>query len=404
VVWWVPLGLIAGGHDQGHDQISASRAAQDQAQPRASRATLHQRQETIASRAILHQRQETIDIPRGAQWIKLNHANAGLFRVCYSPDALRCLARAMERGELQTGDVVGILNDTVALVVSGYVRTSVLLDLLGSFAMAAGDSYVVWQIIGAFLENLNQTWAELAPPAVCARIVRLARSLFGPKAAALGWAHRADDGPLVARLRSISIPRAGWAGDPLVVAQACQLFDELYAHPDECDRRPFHHDFTASVLEIAVRSGPPINHARVREMYENSQRWSLSEDQRMAALGAMASAPSAAQKTATLEYAMSDAVLPQDLNIVVGYMVAAAAADSAGKHVLWHWFAANYARVVARLGESSALLGHVVGAVVGSFATYEMADAVEAWFRDKPTAAFDRMLPQSLEFVRVRAA
>ncbi|KAJ1800770.1 hypothetical protein LPJ59_000829 [Coemansia sp. RSA 2399] len=375
VVWWVPLGMISADIDNGR-----------------------------RSRAVMHQRQETVDIPRNVRWIKLNHANAGLYRVCYSAEALQRLAQAMERGELQTGDVVGILNDTVALVISGYVRTSALLDLLGSFVKAAGDSYVVWQIVGAFLENLNQTWIERARPGICAEIVRLARSMFGPKAAALGWAHRTDDGPLVARLRSISIPRAGWAGDPLVVAQACQLFDELYSHPEESDRRPFHHDFTASVLEIAVRSGPRSNHARVCEMYENSQRWNLSEDHRMAALGAMASASANDLKLATLEYAMSDKVLPQDLNIVIGYMVAAAATDSSNRQVLWQWFTANYQRIVARLGESSALLGHIVGAVIGCFSTNEMADCIEAWFGDKRTAAFDRMLPQSLEFVRVRAA
>ncbi|KAJ1662522.1 hypothetical protein IW140_003841 [Coemansia sp. RSA 1813] len=375
VVWWVPLGMISADINNGR-----------------------------RSRAIMHQRQETLDIPHSVRWIKLNHANAGLYRVCYSPEALQRLARAMEHGELQTGDVVGILNDTVALVVSGYVRTSTLLDMLGSFTKAAGDSYVVWQIIGAFLENMNQTWADRASPAECVQIVRLARSLFGPKAAALGWAHRTDDGPLVARLRAISIPRAGWAGDPSVVAQACQLFDELYSHPDESDCRPFHHDFTASVLEIAVRSGPRSNYARVREMYEHSQRWHLSEDQRMAALGAMACAPADDMKMETLEYAMSDKVLPQDLNIVIGYMVTSAAADTGNRQVLWRWFSANYQRVVARLGESSALLGHVVSAVIGNFSTNTMADCIEAWFCDKRTAAFDRMLPQSLEFVRVRAA
>ncbi|KAJ2660451.1 hypothetical protein IWW48_002915 [Coemansia sp. RSA 1200] len=393
VVWWVPLGLLVSSNSSSGSDIDSSDSY---------------------SRAAMRQRCECVNIPHNVRWIKLNHANAGLFRVSYSEAALQRLALEMERGgdELQTPDVVGILNDLVALVVSGYARTSALLGMLGSFARAAGDSYMVWQIIGAFLESLHQTWAARAPPSVRKCIVDLTRTLFAPKAAALGWAHRAADGPLIARLRSIAIPRAGWAGDAAVVAEACRLFDELYAHADNfCEPPPFHHDFTAAVLEIAVRSGPSKNHARVREMYENSQRWRLSEDQRMAALGAMACAPAANLKIATLDYAMSDRVLPQDLNIVIGFMVSPAAAAAAGdestantKLVLWNWFTANYQRIVARLGENSALLGHLVGAVVSGFATCEMADCVEAWFADKRTAAFDRMLPQSLEFVRVRAA
>ncbi|KAJ2691976.1 hypothetical protein GGH99_002034 [Coemansia sp. RSA 1285] len=398
VVWWVPLGLLVSNSSKN----SSSKSGNDIDNTDGY------------SRAAMRQRCECVNIPHSVRWVKLNHANAGLFRVSYSEAALRRLALEMERGggELQTPDVVGILNDLVALVVSGYARTSSLLGMLGSFARAAGDSYVVWQIIGAFLESLHQTWAARAPPFVRKCIVNLTRALFAPKAAALGWAHRAEEGPLIARLRSIAIPRAGWAGDAAVVAEACRLFDELYARNDDCcESPPFHHDFTAAVLEIAVRSGPSENHARVREMYENSQRWRLSEDQRMAALGAMACAPAADLKIATLEYAMSDRVLPQDLNIVIGFMVSPAGAAIAGdesiastKLVLWRWFTANYQRIVARLGENSALLGHLVGAVVSGFATCEMADCVEAWFADKRTAAFDRMLPQSLEFVRVRAA
>ncbi|KAI9502398.1 aminopeptidase 2 [Coemansia spiralis] len=368
VVWWIPLGMIS-----SHSPCDKP------------------------CNSVMHERQAAFDIPGGsvADWVKLNYDNAGLYRVCYSREALRRLANAITNGELRSVDVVGILNDMVALVISGYLRTSALLDMIDAFQTVNG--YVVWQIIGFFIESLHLTWADRSE-AVRQQILQLCQSLFGPKAAALGWTHRADDGPLVARLRAISIPRAGWSGDTTVISQACQLFAEFYDNPDH---KPFHHDFTASVFEIAVRSGPRENHARVREMYEHSQRWHLSEDHRMAALGAMSCTSDDVLREETLEYAMTDKVLPQDLNIVIGFM---SSADCRSKHVLWRWFGKNYQRIVARLGESSALLGHVVSTVIGDFATCEMANEIQAWFSDKHTAAFDRMLPQSLEFIRVRAA
>ncbi|KAJ2699403.1 hypothetical protein FB645_005343 [Coemansia sp. IMI 203386] len=367
VVWWVPLAMISS--ETGGKVVHKT----------------------------LQTRNACVEIPGGSDvaWVKLNAANAGLYRVCYSAEALSRLAGAVARGELGTVDVVGILNDMVALVVSGYMRTSVLLDMIGSFG-SVGE-YVVWQIIGVFLEGMYLTWADHEQD-MRANIKSLSRSLFGPKAASLGWTHRADDSPLVARLRAISIPRAAWAGEPSVIEQACQLFLDFYNNPDA---KPFQHDFTASVFEIAVRNGPPENHSRVREMYENSQRWRLSEDHRMAALGAMSCSRDKQVMWDTLEYAMTDKVLPQDLNIVIGFMVTS---DHRSKHVLWKWFCENYQRVVNRLGECSALLGHVVGTVINDFATKEMAQAVESWFADKRTMAFDRTLPQSLEFIRVRAA
>ncbi|KAJ2378021.1 hypothetical protein IW150_001048, partial [Coemansia sp. RSA 2607] len=366
VVWWVPLAIISSTTTK----------------------TVH---------TTLQTRHGSMEIPGGsaATWVKLNTSNAGLYRVCYSPEALRRLGVAISKGSLSTVDVVGILNDMVALVISGYLRTSVLLDMIESFK-SVGE-YVVWQIIGVFLEGMHLTWADRSE-IVRVKIKELSRSIFGPKAAALGWKHRPEDGPLVARLRAISIPRAAWAGEPAVIAQACDLFIDFYENPD-C--KPFQHDFTASVFEIAVRNGPPENHARVKEMYEHSHRWNLSEDHRMAALGAMSCSPDKNVMWEALEYAMTDHVLPQDLNIVIGFMVTA---NYHSKHILWRWFSQNYQRVVDRLGECSALLGHVVGTVIGDFASEEMAATIETWFADKHTTAFDRTLPQSLEFIRVRAA
>ncbi|KAJ2807919.1 hypothetical protein H4R20_001081 [Coemansia guatemalensis] len=371
VVWWVPLGLI-------------------------SSETATESGDCVVHEA-LTERSGSVSIPGGsaARWFKLNYDNAGLYRVRYSRTALQRLARAIKQGELRTVDVVGILNDMVALVTSGYIHTTALLDMVESFQSVSG--YVVWQILGYFIESLYLTWANRSDY-LRERIRSMARTLFAPKAVELGWTHRAEDGPLVARLRAISIPRAAWAGDPDIIAHACKLFSDFYEHPDD---KPFHHDFTASVFEIAVRSGPPENHDRVRQMYENSQHWHLSEDHRMAALGAMSCTRDQKLMWKTLEYALSDKVLPQDLNIVIGFMVSS---NYESKHVLWRWFCKNYQRVVERLGECSALLGHVVGTVIGEFATATMANEIEAWFADKHTAAFDRTLPQSLEFIRVRAA
>ncbi|KAJ2908935.1 hypothetical protein GGI21_002388 [Coemansia aciculifera] len=372
VLWWVPLGLVSS----------------------ACASPVH---------AVLHSRSGEFAIPGSpsADWIKLNHNNAGLYRVRYSRDALRRLAEAAAApvSPLPTADVVGILNDAVALAISGHVPTSAVLDMIAAFRKRSPE-FVVWQILGLFLESLHQTWADRGPPALRERIRALARALFAPHAAALGWDHRSGDSPQVARLRAISIPRAAWAGDKLVIAQALAHFECFYGAPAE--PKPFHHDFTASVLEIAVRCGPDANHARVRDMYEHSSRWKLSEDHRMAALGAMACSTNPEYMWQTLDYALSDHVLPQDLNIIMGFMVTVA--DYRSKHVLWRWFKINYQRLVARLGDASALLGHVVATVVGDFATPELANDVEAWFADKHTAAFDRTLPQSLEFIRVRAA
>ncbi|KAJ1965155.1 hypothetical protein GGI12_000965 [Dipsacomyces acuminosporus] len=369
VLWWVPLGI-------------ATSATNDA---------------SSISHAILDTRKAVFSIPGGqdAEWFKLNYDNAGLFRVCYSPQALRRLSSAIKNCELRTIDIVGILTDMIAMVTSGYTRTSELLDMMDAFQSA--NQYVLWQIISLYLESMYLTWADESE-SLRQRILAFARAMFSPLANSLGWSHRSDDGPLLARLRAISIPRSGWAGDPIVIREACKLFDEFYSCPES---RPFHHDFTSSVFEIAVRSGPPRNYDKVREIYEHSDKWRLSEDHRMAALGALACTADPDRMWETLDYSMTDNVLPQDLNIVMGFMVSS---NYHSKHVVWKWFTANYQLIFDRLGEASALLGHVVKTAIGDFSTFEMADTIEQWFSDKQTAVFDRTLPQALEFIRIRAA
>ncbi|KAJ1956831.1 hypothetical protein EC988_001145, partial [Linderina pennispora] len=368
VEWWIPLGIAS----------SSEKSA------------------CVVSHDILEARSGVFDIPTGthSRWFKLNYDNAGLYRVCYSRSAQRRLAVAIKNNELRTVDVVGILTDMIALVASGYAHTSELLDMMESFQSV--NEYVVWQIISLYVESMYMTWADESDD-LRQRILSFARSVFSPLAATLGWSHREGDSALEARLRAISIPRAGWAGDTLVISQACHLFEKFYNNPDN---KPFHHDFTSSIFEIAVRSGPPHNYDRVKEMYENNAKWHLSEDHRMAALGAMACTSDCDRMWETLDYALSEHVLPQDLNIVIGFMVSA---NHHSKHVVWKWFTANYQRILDRLGECSALLGYVVKTTVGDFCTLDMADTIEDWFKNKQTAAFDRSLPQALEFIRIRA-
>lgn len=369
-VWWVPLGIIS------------SHTLKDE-----------------PDHTALCQRQSTIDIPGGtkARWFKLNCENAGLYRVCYSKEALARLSIAIQNKELRAVDTVGILNDMVALVTSGYTRTSVLLDMIAD-CFSQINEYSVWQIISCFLEALHTVWAD-RNPTVRGQICQLISNLFSPMATELGWTHRAGDTPQQSRLRSISVPRAGWAGNQTVIGEACQLFEQFYNNPQ--DDKPFHHDYTTSIFEIAVRSGPSQNHARVKEMYENSQRWRLSEDHRLAALGAMGCTGDEDQMRETLTYALSDHVLPQDLNIIIGFMVTA---NFQSKRVLWRWLCQNYDNIVDRLGECSALLGIVVTSVIGDFSSAGMATEIETWFVDKRTAAFDRSLPQCMETIRVRDA
>ncbi|KAJ2831765.1 hypothetical protein GGI24_001467, partial [Coemansia furcata] len=78
-----------------------------------------------------------------------------------------------------------VLNDAMTLAVSGHVSTSAVLDMVAAF-QARPPEFVVWQILGMFLESLHQSWANRSPPTLCEHIRSLARALFAPPSRRFG--------------------------------------------------------------------------------------------------------------------------------------------------------------------------------------------------------------------------
>jgi puromycin-sensitive aminopeptidase len=61
---------------------------------------------------------------RGAEWVKFNSGQSGVYRVQYSPTLLKKLLPAIASNSLDAVDRLGIQNDAFALAQSGHISLS----------------------------------------------------------------------------------------------------------------------------------------------------------------------------------------------------------------------------------------------------------------------------------------
>jgi puromycin-sensitive aminopeptidase len=61
---------------------------------------------------------------KGAEWIKFNSGQSGVYRVQYSPTLLKKLIPAIASNSLEAVDRLGIQNDAFALAYAGHISLS----------------------------------------------------------------------------------------------------------------------------------------------------------------------------------------------------------------------------------------------------------------------------------------
>jgi aminopeptidase 2 len=99
---------------------------------------------------VLRTKEATIDLPLKSSdgFFQLNANETGVYHVAYTPERLEKLGQSLSKGLLSVSDRIGLVADTGALSMSGYVKTSNLLSFLKNFAKE--DKYMFVQNIFYF--------------------------------------------------------------------------------------------------------------------------------------------------------------------------------------------------------------------------------------------------------------
>ncbi|KAF9174875.1 hypothetical protein BGX20_009365 [Mortierella sp. AD010] len=322
------------------------------------------------------------------RWYKFNMEQTGFFRVSYPSKTLDLLGQTFGTAQLSAVNRVGLLTDVAALVTSGIAPTSSFLTLLKYFEDE--QDYMVWAEVSIRLQELLAVWLEQPEP-IMNGLKEVQRRLFTKIVKRLGWEFPEGEDPSTGNLRAVAIRFAGRAGDPDIVAEARRRFRSFMKDRDMTAISP---DLRFPVFEIVLRSTQGV------EEYEdivNYYRETFVPAEKMVALSVLGYGNSQELVRRTLALAMSPEVRTSDILSAIATL----RSSVIGRAELWNFMRHHWDVLYERHFGDIGFLDYFVSLSIESFSTLERYHEVQAFFANKDTSAYDRILATCLEGIRM---
>ncbi|KAL7629251.1 Aminopeptidase 2 mitochondrial [Parahypoxylon ruwenzoriense] len=318
-------------------------------------------------------------------FFKLNANHTSIYRTCYTPERLTKLGLSAKEGLLSVEDRAGMIADAGALAVSGYQKTSGVLNLLKGFDTE--KSFVVWSEIIARVATVQSAWV-FEDTAVKNGLEAFVKELISERAHKLGWAFSEKDGHVEQQFKAMLFGAAGMAGDEKIIAAAKEMFSKYMGG----DKSSIHPNIRGSVFSMALKYGGKDEYDKVLDFFRKSS----NSDERNTALRCIGRAKDPALIKQTLDLVLSDEVKSQDL-----YLPASGLRSHAeGIEALFSWLTEKWPEIYQRLSGNPPILGSMVTICTSSFAKPEQLEKVEAFFKDIDTKNFAQPLAQSKDAIR----
>ncbi|KAI0817898.1 peptidase family M1-domain-containing protein [Xylaria sp. FL0064] len=316
---------------------------------------------------------------------KLNANHTSIYRTLYSPERLTKLGQAAKEGKLTVEDRAGMLADAGALAVSGYQKTSGVLNLLKGFDTE--DSFVVWSEIIARVATVQSAWL-FEDQAVRDGLEAFVKELVSERAHKLGWTFTDKDGHIEQQFKGMLFGAAGMAGDKEIIAAA----QDMFAKYKGGDSSAIHPNVRGSVYGMVLKYGGKEEYDDLLKIYTSS----TNTDERNTILRCLGRAKDPELIQRTLDLALSNEVKSQDIYLPTSGL----RSHAEGVEVLFKWLTEKWPEVYKRLSGNPPILGSMVTICTSSFTKPEQLERVEKFFKDIDTKSFDQPLAQSKDAIR----
>lgn len=354
-LWWVPVGLKTG------EPAKVIHSA------------LQQKEDTI---------REVDD-----EFYKINAEQNGFYRTNYPPQRLVKLAAAREK--LSTEDRVGLIGDAAALSISGDATTPALLSFVEGFQQE--KSYVVWAQIAASLAKVRAVYSSNKQ--ISDALKRFTLKLCSPAAEKVGWEFAPDEDYLTGMLRKLLLAMAAGAGHEGIISTGKEKFEAWKGG----DSKAINQNLRAIVLNMASSNGGKEEY----ETIKNEYRQTTSTDGKEICLVAMGRNKDPALARDLLNFVLSDEVPVQDCHN--GPM--AVAGNNYTRPEVWKFLQAEWDGKLKKVRSSATVvLDRWIKSGLNQFSEKEVGKEIQAFFKDKDTAGFDRSLAQVADNIEANAA
>ncbi|KAI0483133.1 peptidase family M1-domain-containing protein [Xylariaceae sp. FL0804] len=336
----------------------------------------------------LSEREGTYSVP-DLDFFKLNADHTSIYRTSYTPERLAKLGQSAKEGKLTVEDRAGMIADAGALAVSGYQKTSGVLNLLKGFDTE--ESFVVWSEILARVGTVRSAWV-FEDKSVKEGLEAFVKELVSERAHKLGWEFSEKDGHVEQQFKAMLFGAAGMAGDKEILAAAKEMFNKYAAG----DKSAVHANIRASVLSMALKYGGQEEYDAVIKIFRNAKN-AEERNTTLRVLG-QAKAPELMQRT--LDLSLSSEVKSQDIYLPISGL----RSHAEGIEALFNYLTENWAEIHKRLGGNANILGSVVTICTSSFVKPEQLARVEKFFEGVDTTMFDQTLAQSKDAIRSKTS
>ncbi len=325
-------------------------------------------------------------LPEARDWIKVNAGQSGFCRVNYAPEEWDRLRRAVEAGELEPRDRLGLQNDAYALTRAGYLPATSFLELTAAYA-GEGDATVLRTIA----ESLMGFEALIADEPYLSRFDDYVRTLFRPIAAKGGWEPRPGEGHLDAIRRSTVLARLGHHGDPKVLLEAQIRFRRYQKDPAS-----LHPNLRAVVYGLVAQEADKATYEALWDL----QRKAVLNEEKVRLLVALTKTKRKELLQETLARSLTDEVRSQDaVPVITGVAIAW---PGVGRDLAWSFVQENWDELYRRYSPSGFLIRRLVQ-IHEAFTDLGRKREIEAFFRAHPAREVQRTVKQVSEKIRVNA-
>lgn len=322
--------------------------------------------------------------PRPDEWVKLNSAHTGFFRVYYEAKELLKFKPAVFEKKISVADRIELCDDAYALTRSGYYSGGFLLDFLSAYKKET--ELRVWQVLLPRLDAVSLLVAgeSYAKPLEC-----YTRNILSGISSRVGWIEQPDDTHHTKMLRGMVLGALGRAGDFGTVAFAKEKFEAFVKSHDSLSP-----NLRRAVYSIIAAYGNGEMHDTIRQLY---QKFTLQEEQ-MRLLGSLTDFRNPELLLKTLKFLISGEVRSQDVYPALRSI----ATNPVGRDLTWKFVKDNW-DAFRKMYEKGKLLGRVIDAVCKPLASFEDEADVKSFFTAHPVSEATRTIEQVLESIRVNA-
>ena len=322
--------------------------------------------------------------PSPQDWVKVNAAQTGFYRVNYSLEEWDRLRAAIEGLDLPPADRLGLQNDAYALVRAGYIPATTFLSLAEAYRNE--QDATVWGDLSA---NLHALESLLFDEPHLTQFYPFARELYRKIVQRVGWDARPGEGHLDALLRSTVLGQIGAYGDTQVLAEAQSRFARYLENS-----AALHPDLRSIVFGLVAQEGNQTTYDTLWDL----QKQATLHEEKMRFLGALTRFQQRELLQTTLGRSLSPDVRSQDTILVV----TSVAANRHGRDLAWEFVKDNWEELDRRYGRGGFAIMRLV-AITGGVTSLERAHEVEEFFRTHPVPSAQRTIQQSLERIRLNA-